>query len=148
MKPFWSYVDVRGPDECWVWKSTLTTNGYGHYERGRRVTGSRMAHRYAWLETYGPIPSDKSVLHKCDNKPCCNPNHLFLGTQLDNMRDKMAKGRHVSIEGSKSGTAKLTDEKVLLIREDKRSYIKIGEDFDISPTEVCRIKKRLRWSHI
>jgi hypothetical protein len=70
---------------CHVWTSTLATGGYG------RVLVS--AHRLAWELAHGPIPDGLLVLHRCDNPPCCNPEHLFLGTVADNMADKTAKGR-------------------------------------------------------
>lgn len=84
---FWAKVDRRGPDECWEWTTGRERYGYGH-----SVLGT--ASRVAWELTNGPIPDGQRVLHSCDNPPCCNPRHLFLGTQLDNVRDMMAKGRH------------------------------------------------------
>lgn len=80
-----SRVVVNPETGCHVWSSTLSTGGYG------RVLVS--AHRLAWELAHGPIPGGLLVLHKCDNPPCCNPEHLFLGTIADNMADKIRKGR-------------------------------------------------------
>lgn len=96
---FWAKVD-RGPDgACWPWlASRLGTDGYGQFTLMTPGGISRKqlhlyAHRVAWIVTYGDIPEGISVLHSCDTPTCVNPAHLFLGTQLDNMRDAAAKGR-------------------------------------------------------
>jgi len=79
-----------GLSECIEWRGTRTQSGYGQkYINGKRYR----THRLAWEWAYGPIPEGILVLHHCDNPPCCNPNHLFLGTQSDNMRDCAKKGR-------------------------------------------------------
>ena len=87
---FWSKVNQRGPDDCWEWQEGKSKQGYGQFT----LYGAHLrAHRFAWMLTHGPIPDEMLVCHKCDNPPCCNPSHLFLGTHLDNQRDKKAKGR-------------------------------------------------------
>ncbi len=86
---FWSKV-VRG-EGCWIWAASVDDHGYGRFGIGRlRI---EPAHRVAWMVANGPIPDGLSVLHRCDNPPCVRPDHLFLGTQRDNMRDMIAKGR-------------------------------------------------------
>lgn len=90
---FWAKVDKSGgPDACWPWTGARwTIRPYGHLERnGHKIK----AHRYSWELTHGPIPTGLQVCHLCDNPPCCNPTHLFLGTQQDNMDDMVSKGRH------------------------------------------------------
>lgn len=93
---FWSKVDRGGgPDACWLWTAHKTRGGYGQL----RVDGHQAtAHRVSWELAHGPIPPGHGyhgtcVLHRCDNPPCCNPSHLFLGTNADNMADMKAKGR-------------------------------------------------------
>lgn len=92
-KRLWTKVDQRGPDECWPWTGRWRVRDYGMLGRGSRNDGAVLAHRAAWEVTHGPVPEGLCVLHSCDNPPCCNPAHLFLGTQADNMRDMAAKRR-------------------------------------------------------
>lgn len=85
---FWARVDKSG--DCWIWTASRYRRGYGQaYFEGRYYT----AHRLAYTLTFGPVPMGICVCHHCDNPPCCNPAHLFLGTDADNMRDRDAKGR-------------------------------------------------------
>jgi transcriptional regulator with XRE-family HTH domain len=101
-----------GPDACWPWTAALTTTGYGSF--GGNSGGA--AHRVAYVVANGPIPDGLGVLHRCDNRQCCNPAHLFVGSQYDNMRDMAAKGRTGRITGERSVRAKLTDAQVDEIR--------------------------------
>ena len=86
---------IRGesPDDCWDWKGSIGTYGYGRLQAGARGEGVLGAHRASWLIHNGPIPEGMAVLHRCDNPPCSNPCHLFLGTQAENMYDAIAKDR-------------------------------------------------------
>lgn len=87
---FWAKLNRRGPRECWEWSGCKNENGYGQlYANG----SARGAHRVAWELMRGAIPDGRSVLHRCDNPACCNPDHLFLGDHTANMRDMVAKGR-------------------------------------------------------
>jgi hypothetical protein len=107
MKPiherFWEKVDKTVPSGCWEWKSSIRGNGYGAFfthliHEGRKCHG---AHRYSWMLIKGEIPNELWVLHKCDNRICVNPDHLFLGTRTDNMRDAASKKRICTIGKSK-----------------------------------------------
>jgi hypothetical protein len=89
---FWPKVNKRGPDECWEWNGCTKPFGYGFISR-RPSGNSELAHRVSWELANGPIPDGLYVLHRCDNPPCVNPNHLFLGDYGDNARDRAAKKR-------------------------------------------------------
>jgi hypothetical protein len=106
---FWT--KVRKGDECWEWQGARS-QGYGRFGLDGVAMG---AHRLAWESTHGPVPSGMSVLHRCDNRRCVRPDHLFLGSQLDNMRDAVAKGRTAAGEGH--GRHRLRASQVVAIRE-------------------------------
>ena len=91
---FWARVNTSGgPNTCWPWTGARLNRGYGQvYQPNHKL----LAHRVAWELECGPIPDGMSVLHQCDNPPCCNPAHLFLGTQADNISDRDQKGHHAN----------------------------------------------------
>lgn len=103
---FWNNVDRSSKDGCWPWLKWCDTTGYGRFSLRNK---GHAAHRFAWELAYGPIPDGLWVLHKCDNPPCVNPAHLFLGTHRDNMDDATTKGR------MRSGTEKLSFEDAVSI---------------------------------
>ncbi len=89
---FWDKVDLSaGPNKCWLWLGATNTR-YGMFWCGGRQV---KAHRFSWEMVHGPIPDGLLVCHRCDNPPCVNPSHLFLGSMSDNILDAVAKGRHV-----------------------------------------------------
>lgn len=89
---FWARANRKGPEECWVWTGPTTDKGYGKFK-------NTTAYRYSYELLVGPVPDRLHVLHRCDNPPCVNPAHLFVGTHQDNMRDKIAKGRGAKVWG-------------------------------------------------
>lgn len=94
-KYLWEHIDKKHPSGCWVYSGAVDQHGYGRPAKifPDRVKRRYYAHRRVYEIECGPIPEGMHVLHKCDNPPCCNPKHLFLGTHMDNMKDKRAKGR-------------------------------------------------------
>lgn len=148
---FWSHVCKRGSDDCWEWSGTrCVRGGYGHFwiEHRKPV----YSHRYAWIFAVGPIPDGKWVLHHCDNPPCCNPKHLFIGDAKANHQDMDAKGRRVVARGVDSGRAVLNDDLVKSIRIDHSKnnlgYRKLAVKYGISRSNAQAIVKRVIWKHV
>lgn len=129
---------------CWLWTGMYHSYGYGLYrgEDGKQ----RYAHRLSYERCFGPIPSGLTVCHKCDVPSCVNPDHLWLGSQADNIRDATIK--HRMAQGEKHYCAKLTAAQVIEIKrmlfEGVRS-IDIASRFSISQQSICDIKKGRRW---
>ena len=124
---------------CWLWVGGLTDIGYGGFWVNGRTLG---AHRVSYELYIGPI-GDKKVLHKCDNRCCVNPNHLFLGTSQDNSNDMVEKNRQA--RGESCGNSKLTKKDVEKIRQSDLSSRKLAEMFDISKTNILDIKNNKIW---
>lgn len=163
---FWPNVNKapgQGPrGDCWLWAGGRDSYGYGTFcvPVSRKVK----AHRTIWNLEHGDIPKGLCVLHRCDTPACVNPQHLFLGTDADNMADRDAKGR--TAKGDRSGsrmhpekvcrgeavnTAKLTSQKVLRIRElidAGMSLTGIGLEFGITKNSVWKIKTGINWKHV
>lgn len=146
----WNNVDVRGADECWEWVAGKNYKGYGRLNVGGRQL--MLAHRLAWVLACGEIPEGLCVCHHCDNPACCNPSHLFLGTNADNMADMVAKGRasHATgLRGSAHPRAKLTEAGVLEIRrlweEASLSQREIGKMFGVGRRAIGKIVRRENW---
>lgn len=103
---FWSKVRIGLPDECWEWQACRKRYGYGELKAGER---NDKAHRVAYRLTYGPIPDGLWVLHRCDNPPCCNSRHLFLGDSAANVEDRHRKGRDGWAAGDANGSRKFPE---------------------------------------
>jgi len=126
---------------CWLWFGSQDRDGYGKLIRQRKHV---RAHRASFEVHCGPIPVGMYVLHRCDMPACINPEHLFLGSNQDNMDDMMRKGRKC-LRPTK-GKTKLTPEQILAIRQDRRSLIEIAEEYKITSTYASRIRcKRVVW---
>jgi hypothetical protein len=130
---------VKKTNNCWLWEASLRNkDGYGQFRLNGKM---RLAHRVSWQLFNGA--TTLSVLHKCDNPPCVNPNHLFLGSQLDNIRDCINKGRFKSNVGENNPRAKLSITDVYKIKNRLNSGLtqsKIGKIFGVSQSAISRIK--------
>lgn len=166
---FWSKVDMSG--SCWVWIASCAKNGYGAFKMPGKVA---YAHRISYELAYGTIPDGLLVCHTCDNKRCVRPEHLFLGTNADNMRDMAQKGRHYShtkpdrlptgdrngartkperhARGERGGKAKLTNTDVQAIRSEYDSggisHAALARRFGVCETSIRNIINRKTWTHI
>jgi len=149
----WRRINKSGPNGCWIWIGGRNARGYGNLGEGPRCGKTLAAHRVSWMLTNGPIPNGKSVLHKCDNPPCVNPDRLFLGTQLDNMRDRSAKGRAPT--GDSNAMRRLRPESKLRAIRIKEAYIngnknqhELAREFNVDPSFVCLIVNEKRWGGV
>lgn len=160
---FWSRVKIGNPDECWEWQASCFPTGYGHLTiKGK----SLYSHRVSWELTNGEIPDGLFVCHKCDNPPCCNPQHLFVGTPLDNVRDRDAKGRgrkqpkkfreekprqpRIMPTGESSYHHKLTWELVATIRQRYSmgdvTQTQLAKEYNVAISTISRLVHGFNWN--
>jgi len=145
---FWSKVKMGKLNECWEWQGAVASNGYGNLKKSFS-NNSINSHRISWELHKGKIPKELHVLHKCDNKLCVNPNHLYLGTNKDNMRDKAE--RNFNIKGEKNHSAKYTNKDILKIRGLYKNGVKqidIAKIFNTKQGAISDIVNRKVWKHI
>lgn len=172
---FWSKVEKTGPvpahspelGPCWLWTGKPAQTGYGvitvwREERGYRSVG---AHRIVWELTQGPVPNGSFCLHKCDVPLCVNPSHLYLGTQADNVRDEVDRGRiargdrsgarlhpETRARGERHPMAKLTAEKVRAMRADhaagRATYRELAKREGVTGHTTWLILSRQTWRHV
>ena len=145
LRNFWSKVDVRGPDECWNWTANKLRKGYGTFGLGSGKIFK--AHRIS-MAIDGRDPLELCGLHACDNPPCCNPAHLFAGTNAENIADREAKHRRTAIKGEAVTNSKLKKSDILAIRTDARQHREIAADYGVAHSTIGRIKRRTAWAHI
>ncbi len=136
---------VNPKTDCWEWTRGRSKAGYGQFGHEGEVC---YAHIFSYRRHKGEIPKGSEVCHTCDNPPCINPDHLFLGSHKENFEDASRKGRIARQVGELSGMAKLTEEQVLAIRKDPRPHRVIAKDYGISNRNVSGIKRRETWKHL
>lgn len=139
------------PSGCWEWTGKRQTGPcpYGHQRLRKRTY---LAHRLSWEIANGPIPAGMVICHACDNPPCINPAHLFIGSRSDNQNDMYKKSRWAWNKALRTGAAnhqaKLNDGKALAIFNDQRTQEQIAKEYGIAQTTVSKIKNRQSWKHI
>ena len=148
LERFWSKVNKTSG--CWEWQNATNACGYGTFKLNKKMMS---AHRIAWRITRGPIPKDMCVLHHCDNPACVNPDHLFIGTHSDNIKDAVIKGRVVPPDsrGERHGKSRLTENDVHEIRRLHSFGIKqkiLGKMWRTSRRNVSWIVCKGNWRHI
>lgn len=138
--PDQSNPHYTGLNRCWVWTGATTNRGYGSINLRRVMVGS---HRFAFIVKNGSIPDGSQVLHRCDNPACVNPDHLFLGSRSDNMKDMCSKDRHNKPFGESHSSCKLTDKQVDEIRRIHQSrkitHRELGCMFGVSHNNIGQI---------
>jgi hypothetical protein len=152
---FLRYV-AKQPTGCWQWTGGLTTHGYGVFRIGSLTDGTRRSvnsHRWIYEHHNGPIGESLFVCHRCDNKRCVNPAHLFLGTNSENLQDAVRKGRKIGASniGAANGRAVLTAKKVLRIRalrERGYSLDRLAKRYKVTKTHIWWIVNRMSWKHV
>ena len=148
-KRFWKHVSIDGVGKCWEWQACKLKEGYGQFGLNGKVV---RAHRLSYELCVGPIPPGMCVLHACDNPPCVNPSHLFLGNDADNVYDSTSKGRRFPQYGEYNGHASLYDGDVIEIRRmyatGKYTQLEISKLFGVSRPHIGKIVNYKEWSHL
>ena len=152
---FWSKVEKRGPDECWMWQGSIALPNpcgmrYGQFGvmKEDNTSYSYRAHRFAWILMNGPIPEDHVIMHLCDTPLCVNPAHLKAGTQADNLHDRDRKGRQ--LYGEKHNMVKLTEDQARAIRETPQRvpHSALAKRYGVHTTTITKIRDGRLWKHL
>lgn len=150
---FWSRVDIRGAEECWPWTGYRNERGYGVFSYAK--ASAAKAHRIAYTIAKGRIPDGALICHSCDNPSCCNPAHLWPGSNRDNNADRHAKGRSVCFGhgapvprpvGEQHSSAKLTEASVADIRSSDLPASHFAEKYGVTVSTVCRVRRGETWT--
>lgn len=145
---FMKFVMPEPNTGCWFWSGAVDADGYGGFYFNYII---EKAHRFSYMTFRGEIPPSMIVCHSCDQPSCVNPDHLFLGTYLDNRNDMLKKGRGRIIKGESVGLSKLTEIQVIEIRrlgsEGMRGS-EISKKFDVTTSTINKILRNELWTHI
>lgn len=149
---FMAKVKVGAPGECWLWQGAPNAYGYGRFKikdaDGQWLSVHSM--RAAWLLLRGPIGDGLAVCHKCDNRLCVNPNHLFLGTNLENTQDKVSKGRQLM--GEQASKSKLSEVDVVEIRKRYAAGVTsmqvLATEFGVTKVAIRFVIRGRTWKHV
>ena len=148
LESFWK--KVKKTNSCWEWTAVKTSKGYGHLPYARNWGFTTLAHRLSYLIHRGDIPEGLLICHTCDNPHCVNPEHLFLGTQVDNMQDCLSKGRvrYITHRGESNGRCKISREQALEIKHSLLPRKELMKKFGISRSMVGKIKSGSSWKEL
>lgn len=142
LKRFHSQISID-KNKCWNWNGDSQKNGYGKFASHNKQW---VTHRWSWIFHNGSIPIGLLCCHKCDNKKCANPDHLFIGTQKDNIQDALKKKR-IPVGENRYG-AKVTELQAIKILKDPRKCREIAKIYSVAWSTIDCIKKRKKWKHL
>jgi hypothetical protein len=150
---FWDSSIPEPNSGCFLWTKALTGTGYGQFRAGSLRDGTRRnvtASRYACELVHGAIPDGMQALHKCDNKICVNPDHLYIGTRSDNAKDAFARHRKIPhrLVGADNPRAKLSEDQIRTIRDSEERSADLARRYGLSKTQVGHIRSRKSWAHV
>lgn len=145
---FLKFAEPEPMSGCWLWTGHVDGKGYGRFQI--RSYESEHAHRAAWEIFRGEVPPGLHVLHRCDVKCCVNPYHLFVGTNRDNVDDKVRKGRAklLACRGSRHGRSKLTEQQIHEIRASRKTPTELGKIYGVSRGTIWSVRTRRFWTHV
>lgn len=143
----WSRIKVGQKDQCWEWDRSANRARYPSV-RCQAMQSNVKPHRVVYALLHGVTDAEMVVCHSCDNPMCCNPYHLFLGTQKENVADMHAKGRRHCNYGKRHHLNKFSEEVVRKIADDPRGAPTIAKEYGVSVSQVYRIRHREQWQHL
>lgn len=148
-KRFWDKVDKtpgHGPNgDCWLWTGFIHEKGYGYFKFLRK---SWAAHRFSYGLHFDDFIETACVCHACDNRPCVNPSHLWMGSHYDNVHDKINKGRERHPFGEDGSGAILTEQNVIEIRNSGIRQVDIAEHYGVTQATISLIRRGKTWRHL
>jgi hypothetical protein len=153
LERFLAKVNKAGPTlsrslgPCWLWMGAGHPTGYGRF----RLVDADFAHRCAWRLFRGPIPSASKVLHRCDNPLCVNPDHLFLGSDADNVLDRDRKGRGRWLRGNACANSKLNEAQVIQIRQQRSEGVsgaELARQYGVTRSAIVAVVTGKNWRHV
>jgi hypothetical protein len=143
------FMQVEKSDGCWIWQAAKDKDGYGMFKGSVAGETYTRAHRFSYsFHTGEIIPEGMSVMHSCDNPSCVNPDHLSIGTTLENQRDKWKRGRGKVRFGESSPHCKLTEDQVREIRASTEKQSDMAKRLGVTQTTISEIRRRVSWSHL
>lgn len=142
---FWSKINKCGPDECWEWTASSQADGRGLFRIGKYLY---KAPRIMYFLSMGINPGEQNVCHECDHPICCNPSHLWLGTQAENTKDRDEKGRQVARRGEAHGNAILTEKQARYILVSTERGCDLAIRFGVHVSTISAVRHGRLWNYL